>query len=137
MFSDRRRSVFFAAFSLAALAAVSAAAEAPQHPASPGAEVRVPDGTERQMIGETIRSQLTPLNDCYAIRLDKRPSLQGKLMLRFEIDPNGKVANPSANGIDDSALTTCVLERVAKWQFDKPAAGAVLRVTYPVLFKAS
>jgi hypothetical protein len=137
MFSDRRRSPFTAALCLAALAAVSAAAEAPQHPVPPGSEARVPDGTERQMIGETIRSQLTPLNDCYARRLEQRPSLQGKLMLRFEIDPGGKVANPSANGIDDSGLLTCVLERVAKWQFDKPAGGAVLRVAYPVLFRAS
>jgi outer membrane biosynthesis protein TonB len=129
--------MFSVAFCLGALASVPATAEAPHHPAPPGPEARAPDGTERQMIGETIRSQLTPLNDCYARRLERRPSLQGKLMLRFEIGPDGKVANPSANGIDDSDLLTCVLERVAKWQFDKPAAGAVLRVTYPVSFRAS
>jgi hypothetical protein len=137
MFSDRRRSIFSAVLCLAALAAASAAAEAPQRPAPAGPEARAPEGTERQMIGETIRSQLTPLNDCYEKRLEHRPSLQGKLMLRFEIEPNGKVARPSANGIDDSSLLTCVLDQVAKWQFEKPAAGAVLLVTYPVLFKAS
>jgi len=134
---DRRRSRFSVALLLAALTTAVAAAEVPRPNAPAAPETRAPEGPERLVIGETIRSQLAPLNDCYGRRLERKPALQGKLVLRFEIEPDGRVANASANGIEDSGLVTCVLDRVAKWQFDKPAAGAVLRVTYPVLFKAS
>ena len=96
---------------------------------------RTPDAAERVTIGETIRAQLVPLQDCYTRRLERVPSLEGKLMLHFEIDGDGKVARPTADGMNDRPLVRCVLDEVGRWQFPKPHAGATLTVGYPVVFR--
>lgn len=96
---------------------------------------RAPDAAERVAIGETIRAQLLPLQDCYDRRLARVPGLQGKLVLRFEIDREGKVLRPSADGMSDAKLVECVLDEVGRWQFARPPSGATLSVTYPVVFR--
>ena len=103
-------------------------------PAENGA--RVPDPAERVAIGETIRSQLEPLQECYNQRLERVPALRGKLLVRFEIDRDGKVARPSADGMTDAKLVQCVLDEVVKWQFVKPPGNAILQVAYPIVFTA-
>ncbi|HET7785516.1 MAG TPA: AgmX/PglI C-terminal domain-containing protein [Myxococcales bacterium] len=127
------RGLFSSAFVLFAvlIAGAALAADEPSQPAG----LRAPDGTERVAIGETIRSRLEPLRGCYNRRLERVSSLSGKLMLRFDIERDGKVAHATAEGINDSALVECVIDQVQRWQFLKPIAGATLRVVYPVVFK--
>jgi TonB family protein len=105
--------------------------------AAPGAEpaVRLPEGAERAQIGSYIRDHLQPLVDCYDQRERASAALKGRLVVRFDIEPNGDVANATAEGMPDKTLTDCVLAEVRLWQFDKPPAGVVLRVAYPILFK--
>jgi hypothetical protein len=128
---DRHRSLPRALIALAALFATIARADEPSQPAG----TRAPDGAERVSIGETIRGQLDQLQGCYNQRLERVAALRGKLVLRFDIERDGKVGNATAEGMNDSWLIDCVLDQVHRWQFEKPAAGATLRVAYPVVFK--
>jgi outer membrane biosynthesis protein TonB len=95
----------------------------------------IPQGDERRAIGDYIRDNSGDVRDCYARRLQERPTLQGKLIARFDIGPNGKVIGASAEGIADRELVLCVVQVVRKWEFEKPAAGGKLRVAYPFKFE--
>lgn len=95
----------------------------------------VPQGDERRAIGETIRDNSGPVRDCYEKRLQDRPTLQGKLVARFDIGPNGKVIGAIAEGMTDRELVLCVLSAVRNFEFDKPHSGGKLRVAYPFKFE--
>ena len=95
----------------------------------------VPVGDERKSIGDYIRDNSAEIRECYARRLAEKPTLQGKLVARFDIGPNGKVIGATADGIADKELVACVVTAVRKWEFDKPQAGGKLRVAYPFKFE--
>lgn len=95
----------------------------------------IPQGEERKAIGDYIRDNSGDVRDCYARRLQERPTLAGKLIARFDIGPNGKVIGASADGIADKDLQVCVVQAVRKWEFERPQSGGKLRVAYPFKFE--
>lgn len=95
----------------------------------------VPQGEERKAIGDYIRDNSAEIRDCYARRLQEKPTLMGKLVARFDIGPNGKVIGATADGINDKELVLCVVTAVRKWEFEKPQSGGKLRVAYPFKFE--
>jgi outer membrane biosynthesis protein TonB len=134
---------------LACLAVAAFAADPPRPPASVKAASMtvvaedegeeptppIPQGDERRAIGDYIRDNSAEIRDCYAKRLVDRPTLQGKLVARFDIGPHGKVIGATAEGIADRDLVLCVVTAVRKWEFDKPQNGGKLRVAYPFKFE--
>ena len=95
----------------------------------------VPQGDERRLIGDHIRDNSGPVRECYEKRLQERPTLQGKLVARFDIGPSGRVIGATADGITDRELIVCVLAAVRKFEFDKPHSGGKLRIAYPFKFE--
>jgi outer membrane biosynthesis protein TonB len=95
----------------------------------------VPVGEERRAIGDYIRDNSSDVRECYARRLQERPTLQGKLVARFDIGPHGRVIGAAADGIADRELVLCVVTAVRKWEFEKPQSGGKLRVAYPFKFE--
>ncbi len=95
----------------------------------------IPQGDERRAIGEHIRDNSAEIKDCYARRLQERPTLSGKMVTRFDIGPSGRVIGAMADGIADRDLILCVVTAVRKWEFDKPQSGGKLRVAYPFKFE--
>ena len=93
-------------------------------------EARAPQGPEVMAIGSYIRSHLGGVEECYSRRLELRPDLRGRLILRFEIEGDGAVSGASAAGIKDQPLIDCVLGQVRAWRFDKPESP--LLVSYPL-----
>ena len=95
----------------------------------------VPVADERRAIGDYVRDNSGDVRECYARRLQERPTLQGKLVARFDIGPDGKVIGASADGISDRELVLCVVTAVRKWEFEKPQSGGKLRIAYPFKFE--
>jgi TonB family protein len=95
----------------------------------------IPQGDERKAIGDYIRDNSGDVRECYAKRLQERPTLQGKMVARFDIGPSGRVLGASADGIADHELQVCVVQAVRKWEFEKPQSGGKLRVAYPFKFE--
>lgn len=90
----------------------------------------MPQGPEVMVIGTYIRSHLGGIEECYSRRLEVRPDLRGRLVLRFEIESDGAVADATAAGIKDQPLIQCVLDQMRGWRFEKPASP--LQVAYPI-----
>ena len=124
------------------------AAPAPQKDSRPRASLTVeseepgvaatppyPTGMEKLAIRDRIVDSSRPIRECYEKRLAEHPILQGKLMARFDIGPDGKVIGAGADGIADRELIVCVVTAVRKFEFDKPQSGGKLRVAYPFKFE--
>ena len=90
-----------------------------------------PQGEEKKLIGEYIVSHTDDVRDCYQKRLVERPTLQGKLIARFDIGPSGRVIGATAEGLGDARLVACVVGAVRKWEFEKPQSGGKLRIAFP------
>ena len=101
-----------------------------------GAEVPppAPTGDERRIIGEYIRNHTPEIRECYEKRLRERRTLQGKLIARFDVGPNGRVIGASVEGIADRELSLCVVKVIRGWEFEKPRSSVKLRVAYPWVF---
>jgi hypothetical protein len=97
--------------------------------------VPTPVGEEKRAIGDYIQGHSDGVHDCYSDRIRTKPTLQGKIIVRFQIGPNGRVIGALAEGIADSVLISCVVTEVRKWEFDRPASGGKLRANYPYVFK--
>jgi TonB family protein len=113
--------------------------EAPAKARGPGAAQDAPPaplGEERRSIGEYVRSHLADVTSCYEDRLAAHKSLQGRLIARFDIGPDGRVISASAEGIDDRELVRCTIEAMRSWRFGRPASGGKLRVAYPFVFRS-
>jgi len=94
-----------------------------------------PEGAEKIAIRDYIRDHSAPIRECYEKRLVERPTLQGKLVARFDIGPSGTVIGATAEGISDRELILCVVTAVRKFEFEKPVSGGKLRIAYPFKFE--
>ena len=91
----------------------------------------------REMIRKRVRDRLPELEGVYADAIRRNPDLRGKLLVRFRIDPSGKVqsAEPADGSFADSAFVNAVLAKVRRWTFEPPA-GHTVEVLYPFVFVA-
>jgi len=89
----------------------------------------------REMIRRRVRDRLPELEGVYADAIRRNPDLGGKLLVRFRIDPSGKVqlAEPADGSFPDSAFVNIVLAKVRRWTFEPPA-GRTVEVLYPFVF---
>jgi hypothetical protein len=88
-------------------------------------------------IAREIRSRRKAIAVCYERALKQKPTLAGKLAVRFSITAAGTV---SAVDIDDDTLGApevgaCVGALVLRWRF-APPAGAPVELSFPFLFQA-
>ncbi len=91
----------------------------------------------REMIRKRVRDRLPELEGVYADAIRRNPDLGGKLLVRFRIDPSGKVqgAEPADGSFSDTAFVNVVLAKVRRWTFEPPA-GRTVEVLYPFVFVA-
>ncbi|MGC4117504.1 MAG: AgmX/PglI C-terminal domain-containing protein [Myxococcales bacterium] len=104
----------------------------PQFDSSPP---EVTGSIDPELIRQVIRSHVNQIRYCYEERLAMKPSLAGKVRIRFLVNGEGKVTQASvADGstLNDSELSACLLSRFRSWIFPAPKGGGSALVTYPV-----
>lgn len=91
----------------------------------------------RDMIRRKVLGYLPELEEVYSAAYRRNPKLGGRLVVRFQIDPSGKVtrADSVKSSFRDSAFITSVLEKVRRWTFE-PTEGRTVQVLYPFVFIA-
>jgi hypothetical protein len=90
----------------------------------------------------TVRAWLAPVRAgakrCYERALARRPSLQGRLAVRFDLGDDGRTTRACDAGagtdIDDPELVRCVLQAFADVQGAADDGCGVRRILYPLQF---
>lgn len=92
----------------------------------------------KDLIGNSILAAQSRISACdESAQTEARA--QGKVSVKFTILPSGDVgaAQVSADTINRSSLTACIISEVMRFKFPKPNGGGKVFVTYPFIFPAS
>jgi outer membrane biosynthesis protein TonB len=88
-----------------------------------------------EVIQRIVRQHMTDYRRCYENALQKNDKLEGRVVVRFQIDTRGTVSKAEDGGstMPDAAVVTCVLAGFRKLVFPAPEGGPVT-VVYPLAF---
>ena len=104
-------------------------------PESPLAKLRNPATDKKQRTAQhvvkVVQSHKRALQDCYKQELKINPKVRGKIVVRFTVDPAGKVVDASivSSTLRSAAMESCLLRRIKNWKdfgYSDPAAGNVV-----------
>ena len=91
----------------------------------------------RDMIRKRVRERLPELEALYSTAFRRDPAIRGKLLVRFRIDPSGKVVRAELGGspLQNDTFVESVLSKIRGWTFDS-TDGRTVEVLYPFVFIA-
>lgn len=101
-----------------------------------GAEENFEGSIDREAVRRVIRSILTQIKSCYERALRSNSSLEGKVVIRFVIEDQGRVrqASTKSTTLNNAEVEACVASRIRAQRFPDPPAGTVAEVDYPFVF---
>ncbi len=91
----------------------------------------------REMIRNTVRGYLPELEQTYSAAFRRHPGLAGRLVVRFRIDPSGRLVDAQSvrASFRDADFVARVLAKMRGWTF-RPTGGRTVDVVYPFVFVA-
>ena len=100
-------------------------------------DVLVTGGLDRDQIAEVIERHKGEILYCYEQGLQVKPSLSGRVAVKFQIGGNGRVefANVAHSSVHSAQVEGCIAHKVKSWGFPHPQGGVSVAVTYPFLLR--
>lgn len=101
-----------------------------------GSEEVFEGSIDREAVRRVIRSILQQIKSCYERRLRTNSGLEGKVVIRFIIEEQGRVrkADTKSSTLNDRDVESCVASRIKEQRFPDPPAGTIAEVDYPFVF---
>ncbi|MBS1957871.1 MAG: AgmX/PglI C-terminal domain-containing protein [Bdellovibrionales bacterium] len=101
-------------------------------------EASVDEGLTREEVAKVIHSHMNDIRYCYETGILKDPSLAGKALIDFKINPEGAVPNAKVGEmtLSDRSVGSCLISKLQTWKFPKPRGGVHVAVSYPFVFKS-
>ncbi len=96
--------------------------------------IQVLSGLSKDLINAVVQRHRAEIRACYDSALQRNPKLSGKIVMFFNIQPNGIVSTVGVkeSTIGDVGLEGCIGSRIKSWVFPKPEAPVVTEVAaYP------
>ncbi len=90
---------------------------------------------DTNMVRRYVHRRIAAIHECYQHALIERRTLAGTVTAHFVIGADGHVMSSTADGIDDSALTTCIAGVVAEIEFPAVPDGGAVQVNYPFMLQ--
>ena len=89
-----------------------------------------------ELIRRVVHDHRAQIRTCYETQLTAKPSLAGKLVSAWTIDPLGAVteAHTQESTLRDHNVESCVAQKIKTWRFPIPKGGGEVFVTYPFIF---
>ena len=87
-----------------------------------------------RVIQRGVKRHMNAIQDCYQHELDRSPSLEGDLTVRFQISPDGRAhdAEIARSTLDDATVEQCVTGVFDQMTFARPPGPVT--VTFPLRF---
>jgi TonB family protein len=89
-----------------------------------------------QIVVRQIRARLRAIQRCYERELRNNPTLAGRVMVRFTIQPTGTVSGAQAteNSTGSPAVAACVVSTIRRFRFNPGPEGGSVSFAYPFVF---
>jgi hypothetical protein len=91
---------------------------------------------DKELIRRVIRRHLNEVRFCYEKALQNAPTLGGRVMVEFLIEPDGSVRASAARDstLPDASVGACTAGAFLRWQFPTARGGGPILVHYPFDF---
>ena len=88
---------------------------------------------DSSLIRRVVRRHINEVKFCYQRELQSRPSLSGRVTVRFTIGSTGKVLRSkiSRTTLHNANVERCIARAVRRWSFPMPPGGGIVIVSYP------
>lgn len=103
-----------------------------------GSDAEFVGSIDREAVRRVIRSILSEIKSCYERQLRSNSSLEGKVVIQFEIEEQGRVrvAKTKSSSLNSSEVESCVASRIKEQRFPEPPSGVTAVVDFPFVFGA-
>lgn len=92
----------------------------------------------REQVRRTVHLHMNEIRFCYEQALQANPDLDGRVVVRFVVNGNGRVmTSVTQSSTLGAAPGACVSRAISRWQFPGVPNGGVTSVTYPFSFTHS
>lgn len=90
-----------------------------------------------QVIMRPVRERAACLRSCYDAGLARRPTLEGRIVLKFVVDSDGwvRVVRVLESELDDRDVEACIRGELVGLHYPPPTGGASISVVYPIEFR--
>lgn len=97
---------------------------------------KVTGSLDRETIRQVVRQHRREIKYCYEKQLERDPTLEGQVTMRFTISGNGKVmaAFATESNLGSPAVEQCMQQKIQQWAFPNPKRGNLVTVNYPFNF---
>lgn len=104
---------------------------------SGGADVGGSGDFDQNQVTRKIKGAKSALKRCYENSLKSNPSLAGKVVVEFTIEPRGNVskASPVENSTGDGAFASCISSVVKRLRWSPGPEGGAVTYEYPFVFQ--
>lgn len=94
---------------------------------------------DKRVYQKVIRQHSNELKHCYEVALLKDKTLQGRLVTRFVVLPDGSVETVmvSETTLQNSEMEQCVIDYIKDWVFPAMKNGSAMAVEYPFVFSSN
>ncbi len=91
---------------------------------------------DSSLVTRQIRTRLRAIQTCYERELRNNPTLAGRVLVRFTIQPTGTVSGASAveNTTGSPAVASCVVSTISRFRFNPGPEGGSVTYSYPFVF---
>jgi hypothetical protein len=99
---------------------------------------RIGQGLSADVIRRVIWVHINQIKYCYQQALFKQPTLAGRMVVNFQVNPHGQVLDLSVREttLESPQLVTCVSESMRGWEFPPtPTYDGVTEVNYPFIMR--
>ena len=95
------------------------------------AKATVDGSLDKNVIRRIVRSRVTEVRTCYFEGLKADPNAQGRVEVRFTVEPDGKVSASELKGstLSDADVGACIAKLPLGWKF--PTSDSATTVLYP------
>ena len=99
---------------------------------------KVVGSLDKEIIRRVVRRHRSEIRYCYEKELQKNPKLAGTVTMKFVIAGTGSVmtAAVSSTDLNNSAVESCMANKIRKWDFPEPKGGGIVNVNYPFKFSS-
>ncbi len=91
---------------------------------------------DSSVVTRMIRTRIRAIQMCYERELRNNPTLAGRILVRFTIEPRGNVSGATAaeNTTGSPAVASCVVSTIRRFRFNPGPDGGSVSYAYPFVF---
>ena len=96
-------------------------------------DMTVQGGLTMEQIEAIIMRNMGQITYCYEQGLQTKPSLSGRVRVRFMIGQQGRVttAGVAGSSVNSAKVENCIVNKLQAWNFPRPVGGVSVKVVYP------